>query len=341
MGSLDALAGDAIETSTLLRSMLEISTVGVIFFDPSGDIVDANEAFLRMSGFTEGDVRARRLRWDLLTPPEWMGPSLRAIDQLKTFGSTVPYEKEYFRKDGTRFRGLFAAKGLAEHLGVEFILDITETHRTAALLKQSEERFRQLSESNPIGVYQADLAGNITYANPMAQEIFSMSEAELLGHGWLTRLHPEDAIRVYEDWSKAIAGNSSYSTEYRLQLPEEETRIIGARSVMLHSEDGEPFGVVGTVEDVTTRKRAEEALRESEKLTAVGRLAASIAHEINNPLESMTNLLYLARRSTDSSEIAAYLDTAEQELRRVALISSQTLRFHKQATHPTELHPAN
>ncbi len=340
MGLLNASAGDTIETNTLLKRMLEISTVGIIFFDPSGDIVDANEAFLRMSGFTEEDLRAGRLRWDLLTPPEWMAASLKAINQLKIFGSTVPYEKEYYRKDGTRFRGLFAAKGVAEHRGVEFILDITETHRTAALLKQSEERFRRLSEFNPTGVYQADMAASITYANPMAQEIFSMSEAELLGHGWLRRLHPEDAIRVYGEWSKAIAGNRGYFTEYRLQLPGDESRIICARSVMLHSEDGEPFGVVGTVEDVTARKSAEEAFRESEKLAAVGRLAASIAHEINNPLESVTNLLYLARRSVDPKQIGAYLDTAEQELRRVAQITSQTLRFHKQTTGPTELDPS-
>jgi signal transduction histidine kinase len=69
-------------------------------------------------------------------------------------------------------------------------------------------------------------------------------------------------------------------------------------------------------------------------------LAASIAHEINNPLESVTNLLYLARASSDITEVRAYLDTAEQELRRVALISNQTLRFHRQASVPMELIPS-
>jgi PAS domain S-box-containing protein len=320
------------ETDQLLQRMLEISTVGIIFFDASGDIVDANAAFLQMSGFTQQEVTARQLRWDTLTPPEWMQRSLEAIHQLKTQGSTVPYEKEYYRKDGSRFRGLFAAKGLSESHGVEFILDITEKHRAEELLKESEERFRQLSETSPIGIYQADLHNNVTYANAMAQKIFEMSEEELIGQGWLSRLCPEDAALVAEQWPKAIAENRSYEIEYRLQLPDGDIRLICAHSVMLHSDDGTSFGVVGTVEDITSRKRAEETLRETEKLAAVGRLAASIAHEINNPLESVTNLLYLARSSRDINEVQEYLGTAERELRRVSAISSQTLRFHRQST---------
>ena len=87
--------------------------------------------------------------------------------------------------------------------------------------------------------------------------------------------------------------------------------------------------------DVTERRRAEEALVRSEKLAVIGRLASSIAHEINNPLESVTNLLYLARGSTNLNEAQDYLDTAERELRRVSNITNQTLRFHKQSTDPT------
>lgn len=86
--------------------------------------------------------------------------------------------------------------------------------------------------------------------------------------------------------------------------------------------------------DVTERRLAEQALLQSEKLAAVGRLASSIAHEINNPLESVTNLLYLARRSDDFDDVRSYLVTAEQELRRVSNITNQTLRFYRQSTDP-------
>ena len=93
-------------------------------------------------------------------------------------------------------------------------------------------------------------------------------------------------------------------------------------------------GIVVFFRDVTNQKKSAEALIRTEKLAAVGRLAASIAHEINNPLEAVTNLLYLARGNENADEVQSYLKTAEQELQRVSVIANQTLRFNKQATNP-------
>jgi signal transduction histidine kinase len=89
------------------------------------------------------------------------------------------------------------------------------------------------------------------------------------------------------------------------------------------------------VVEATERKRAEDALRKTEKLAAAGRLAASIAHEINNPLEAVTNLLYLLRHQPSLDEQAiAYADLAQQEISRVAEMTQQTLRFYRQSTLP-------
>src|SRR6185437_5892927 len=91
---------------------------------------------------------------------------------------------------------------------------------------------------------------------------------------------------------------------------------------------------------LSTQKQAETALIQSEKLAAVGRLAASISHEINNPLEAITNLLYLARRSSKiPAAVATFLDKAHQELQRVTQISTQALRFHRQSTKPRLITP--
>jgi signal transduction histidine kinase len=100
-------------------------------------------------------------------------------------------------------------------------------------------------------------------------------------------------------------------------------------------ENGTPRRVLGIVVDITTRKNAEELLRRSEKLAMVGRLAASIAHEINNPLESVTNLLYLLEHHSSLDEQArSFAVLAQQELNRVAHISRQTLGFYRESTVP-------
>jgi PAS domain S-box-containing protein len=98
--------------------------------------------------------------------------------------------------------------------------------------------------------------------------------------------------------------------------------------------DGKIVAIAAASAEITVQKQAEAALIQSEKLAAVGRLAPSIAHEINNPLESVTNLLFLIQGHDLSPEVKDYVDTAERELRRVSAIANQTLRFHRQSAEP-------
>ncbi len=102
----------------------------------------------------------------------------------------------------------------------------------------------------------------------------------------------------------------------------------------IRDREGVVTQIVGIQADVTARVEIENALRESEKLAVAGRLAASIAHEINNPLESVTNLVYLAEHSDTLEEAKSYLRQVDGELRRVKLITSQSLKFYKQSTRP-------
>jgi PAS domain S-box-containing protein len=102
----------------------------------------------------------------------------------------------------------------------------------------------------------------------------------------------------------------------------------------IRNRDGEVTHFVGIQTDVTARVEFEAALRESEKLAAVGRLASTIAHEINNPLASVMNLVYLAQDADSMEDAKKYLATADAELQRVKLITTQSLRFFKQSTKP-------
>jgi len=105
--------------------------------------------------------------------------------------------------------------------------------------------------------------------------------------------------------------------------------------------DGTVSGVIVLGVDVTDATRTEQILLQSEKLNAVGRLASSIAHEINNPLEAVTNLIYLAQSAAVHPEARKYLAAAEIELRRVSAIANQTLQFHRQSTGPAPVTAAD
>lgn len=113
-----------------------------------------------------------------------------------------------------------------------------------------------------------------------------------------------------------------------------ELRYVDFTYQPLREADNSISGIIVLGVDVTESKRAAKALLQNEKLAAVGRLASTIAHEINNPLESVTNLIYLARSEAELSTVHEYLDLAELELRRISTIARQTLSFNRQAATP-------
>jgi signal transduction histidine kinase len=131
----------------------------------------------------------------------------------------------------------------------------------------------------------------------------------------------------------------NYPLEGSLVTDPNEYRYWLVSYFPVYGPDGDIQGITAASQEITQQKNAEKALIEAEKLAVVGRLASSIAHEINNPLESVTNVIYIMRSINSSPEMANYLEIADRELRRVAAITSQTLRFHKQATFPTEVLP--
>jgi signal transduction histidine kinase len=151
---------------------------------------------------------------------------------------------------------------------------------------------------------------------------------------WKKLLHPDDVEKAEARIQETMAaGREILESEYRIKTPDGSPRWILTHGRFFYDDAGKPLRLVGISIDVTQRKRSEDAMRRSEKLAATGRLAASIAHEINNPLEAVTNLLFLISSSdglNDSSQ--AYLEMAQRELSRVGEIATQTLRFYRQST---------
>src|SRR6202046_1213236 len=151
-------------------------------------------------------------------------------------------------------------------------------------------------------------------------------------------IYPEDQAGVRRAIAKAIATRSPLHAEYRVMFPNGQLHWNEMRGTPVSGNL--PIGR-GVTFDITERKLAEHALLRSEKLAAMGRLASTVAHEINNPLEAVTNLLYLARTDAElGSASQTYLATAEAELARLSDITRLTLGFVRNTSNPRNLDPA-
>src|SRR5260370_14472861 len=133
------------EREKKIRRLVDANIIGIVIWDLDGQIVGANDAFLHMMGYDPEDLVPGRLRWTDLTPPEWRGRDAEAVEELKRTGSMQPFEKEYFRKDGSRVPGLIGAASFEEggQEGVAFVLDLTERKRAEAEARHSERRYRE------------------------------------------------------------------------------------------------------------------------------------------------------------------------------------------------------
>ena len=225
-----------------------------------------------------------------------------------------------------------------------FFRDITrEKLAREALREKSVEVERQLSEietiyrTAPIGLALFDTKDfRYLRLNDRQAQFFGLKPEQVVGRT-LTEMAPIAGLR--ELFEQAARGEPvvNYALQGELITHPGETRYWTVSYFPVYASDGSVQFITAASLEITQQKRAEQALIQNEKLVAMGRLASSIAHEINNPLEAVTNLLFLARLSDNLDDVQRLLETADRELRRVAAITSQTLRFHKQSSSPQEV----
>ena len=161
-------------------------------------------------------------------------------------------------------------------------------------VQSSEQRFRMLSTSAPIGIFETDAAGDLLYSNPCWQNLAGLSLTESLGEGWKRAIHPDDAAEVFSTWKSAVHEGREYHREFRFRTPGGEVRWVHGRATSIRSRTGELAGYVGTAEDVTERKRAEVELEqahrelvESSRLAGMAEVATGVLHNVGNALNSV------------------------------------------------------
>ena len=213
---------------------------------------------------------------------------------------------------------------------------IEETRRAQEMLERSKESMQLAQQYVGIGIWEWDLE---TGALAWSDEICRLHGIEIEKfddryESWMESIVPEHRQQVHQSITEALASKGEYEVQYRVVLADKSVHWLEARGRTIVIADT-PVRMLGVAMDVTSRKVAEQALRQSEKLAATGRLAASIAHEINNPLASVMNALYILRTNSRMPESALiYVKTAEEELARVVHITKQTLGFYREIASP-------
>jgi len=206
--------------------------------------------------------------------------------------------------------------------------DITEQREAEQALRESEQRFRALVNASSDVVYRMSADW---------QEMRQLdgrgliSDTEKPSRGWLQAyIYPDDQPKVLNAIRNALQSKGPFELEYRMHRIDGSVGWALSRAVPVLNERGEIAEWFGAASDVTAHKQAEQALIRSEKLASVGRMAATIAHEINNPLAAVMNLLYLARQHQGCPpSVREDLIKAEAELKRVSHITRQVLGFHR------------
>jgi PAS domain S-box-containing protein len=202
-------------------------------------------------------------------------------------------------------------------------------HRTAAL-RSSRARLRAIFDSAAIGIALADKEGGILETNPAMQAMLGYSADELREMVFADFTHPEDVAADLDLFQELVAGKRDrYSLDKR--YIRQDGQVIWARlTVSLVQRGSEPGFAVGLVEEITEQKQMQEALLNAEKMAIAGQLGASLAHEINNPLQSVIGCLGLASKNlAEGGNVTRYLEVAREELRRAAGIVAQFRDLHR------------
>jgi PAS domain S-box-containing protein len=221
-----------------------------------------------------------------------------------------------------------------QRLFTAILRDITERLQAEERSRASELRFRALANTLPQLIWTSDANGNIDYVNDRWIAYTGLSLEETARTGGVGLLLPEERDSVLAAWKKALETGTEFNIEYHLRRADGEYRWFLRRAVPILVGDGVARWF-GTCTDIEEMKRSQELLIRSEKLASTGRMAATVAHEINNPLAVVTNTLYLAQHDPALSEpTRSHLDLAQRELARIAHLTQQTLGFYRERSEP-------
>lgn len=255
------------QSEAKFRRLADSNVVGVVTANYQGEILEANDALLKLVGYTPADVATKRLHWRNLTPPEYQSQDEQVWAEMRQTGLCTPFEKEFYHRRGDRVPVLVAGALLTESqdTAICLLLDLTERKQAEAALQESEARFRHMTDSAPMMVWMSGTDKRCNYFNQSWLRFTGRTMAQEMGNGWAQGVHPDDYQRCLETYINAFEARQPFEMEYRLRRWDGEYRWILDLGMPRFTPEGNFLGYIGSCIDVSDRRLAEEALRHSEE----------------------------------------------------------------------------
>ncbi len=245
------------QSEAKFRNIVDSNIIGIIYWDINGNITDANGAFLNTVDYTRDDLLSGRINWQEMTPPEYRSLDEEKLAELAATSKVSPFEKEYFRRDGSRVPILLGA-ALSEgsqEFGVSFVLDLTDRKKAEESLKQQKELLQTIFDNVPVMIAFLGNSGEISWVNRHWEQVLGWSFAEIKDRDMLAEFYPQPEYRqqVLEFIQAATENWCDFKTKII------DGRIIDTSWANIRLSDGRCIGIG---QDITDRKRAEAELKE-------------------------------------------------------------------------------
>ncbi len=252
------------QSEALFRRLLDSNIFGVAIGDFSGRIAYANDSLLNMVGYTRSDVLSGQMRWDRMTPPEYLHLDALAAQELRASGVATPFKKEYIRKDGSRVPILMGGTILCPddrepETIVAFYIDLTEISRVEAELKHNQERLQIAQQAGKIGTFELNIQTCEVACTPELEALYGLPTGIDSYQSWAQMVHPDDRAVTEKQVQAAVASGEELNIEFRICRPDKSVGWMACRAKVFQDESGLPVRMIGVNVDITDRKQAEEA----------------------------------------------------------------------------------
>lgn len=203
-------------------------------------------------------------------------------------------------------------------------------------LRYRDDVLQVALKASGMGLWVWDLENHVVHRSDQVYRLVGCEPGEFGSEpeAWLRYVLPEDVPSLDVAFAKARTEGTDYHEQYRVRWPDGSTHWLESQGKCQTNAQGKVVRIFGVMADISHRKQADEALLRAEKLAVAGRLAASVAHEINNPMEAVANMLYLISMTGSLDEAHTQAATALEELMRIALVAQSTLKFHRETGTP-------